>query len=644
MTGRQSESLRNRLMVPVSCGVVVIIFLISTILILAGKTALETVSNSVSEQADQVNTSLQEDLRIVGDREIANAENSLRTKAETLLDHFSILALMPLLTYDFDALNNYSKTLVNDPDILLAYVINDRGDILTNFRNENDAKMQELVVGIDEFSLEEVINHLAASDRVIQVEKQIVQDETPMGEMVLFLSRDSLERQAERTNAEFSKIVGKVNESFASLNQSVKGQVNSSMRTSSKWAVVTGIIGVIGLILIFIILVDQLVIKPVGRVMQMIKEMSQGHLSDRLQLSRKDEIGKMADSIDSFCDTMEQEVLGALNKLADGDLRFAVTPKDDRDALGNALLKMSENLTAMIKQIQENTSVLSSSSEELSTISAQLAAGSEESSSQATNVAASTEQINVSAHDIKMTAEIMSENMQKLTDVTRKIADEVGEIGNKAQEGSDISNTALEMVNNANSTILSLQEAASQIGITTATIEQITEQTKLLALNATIEAARAGESGKGFAVVAGEVKELAKQSSAAAENISGLISDVQNKTQNAATAINEVSEIIKRLNESSNAITSAVDVHSNETDGMLTIVTDSKTATKEVTDSIVSLAAGANEVSSNIQGVSRGVDDSSRGIRQINSSAEELSKLAIQLQALVDKFNLKTTA
>jgi methyl-accepting chemotaxis protein len=636
----RSDSLRTRLMIPVAGVVVAIIALISLILILSGKKALDNVSTNVNILAGQVKERLQEDLQLIGVKEVNNAEASLKTKANSMAELIAGLAPAPILTFDFDVLDNYCRTLANDPDVLLAYVKNSDDDILTTFRNESDPRMQALVSDIEQGSLEMTVEALANSD-VLRVRRQIVHDAVPMGEVVLFISRESLQRQTARTNEDFAGIVEGVDNAFLSLNTGMREQVNGSIKKSIVQSATTGLVGIVILMLSIIFLIDQLIIKPVTGVMRMIGEMADGRLSGRLRLNRNDEIGRMADSIDSFSDTLEHEVLGALNKLAAGDLRFNVTPGNENDAIGNALQTMSQNLTATIKQIQQHAAVLSNSSENLSAISTQLAAGSEEASAQAANVAASTEEISVSSHDIKLTSEKMSENMQRLADVTKKIAEEVSVIGHKAREGLKTSDTAYEMVTNANNTILSLQEAAGEIGITTGTIEEITEQTKLLALNATIEAARAGEAGKGFAVVAGEVKELAKQSAEAADNISGLIRDVQDKTEKAAQAIVEVSEIIRRLNESSRDITSAVTVHSRETEGMLTIVADSKAATSEVADSIVSLAAGANEVAANIQGVSIGVEDSSRGIRQVNGSAVELAHLASGLQSLVDKFNLQ---
>ncbi|MHB8789060.1 MAG: methyl-accepting chemotaxis protein [Desulfobulbaceae bacterium] len=638
----RSQSLRTRLMVPISIVVVAIIALISLVLIVSEKRSFNTVSASVATQADVVKSSLQEDLRGVGEREVQRTEASLKTKAESMASLVAGLAPTVILTFDFDVLDNYCRALASDPDILLAHVVNMEGDTLTSFRNEQDEALRALVSDIDTLSINQVVAALGTNDSAFSVRQQINQDDVPLGHIELFVSREGIREQTAITNEAFGNIVEKVDSAFLTLNKGVEDQVRKSMLNSAWQAVAAGIVGIVILTLSVAFLIDRLIIKPVSSVMHIIGEMAKGHLSERLQLRRSDEIGRMSDSIDTLCDTLEQEVLGSLSKLADGDLRFQVSPKDGQDALGNALQKMSANLTTTIQQIQQNASVLASSSEEMSAISSELAASSEQSTAQAANVAASTEEINVSSHDIKLIAEKMSQNMQRLADVTKRIADEVDEIGNKAKEGSNISGKALDMVNNANSIILSLQEAAGQIGITTATIEEITEQTKLLALNATIEAARAGDAGKGFAVVAGEVKELAKQSADAADNISGLIKDVQDKTENAAKAIIEVSGIIKQLNESSQVITSAVNSHSQETDGMLSIVNESKAATNEVTDSIVSLAAGANEVAANIQGVSKGMEDSSRGIRQINASSEELAQLATQLQELVDKFSLKT--
>lgn len=640
MMSSQSGSLRARLMIPVSIVVIAILAMISFVLIWSERQAFNNISQNVSTLAENVQTKQRQSMEEIEEYQMETVEVALRTKAASMAELVSGLAPTVILTFDFDVLDKYSQALTKDPDIVLAYISNTQGDIITTHRNEEDPALHALIPDVEELSLDLIVKRLAENENAFQVREEIVQDLELLGYVNLFVSRASALQQSKKIAGDFDEMASEISEVFAKLQQGVQGQIEQSTRNSAWQSIIAGIVGIIVLTLAVGILANQLVIKPVTRVMHIISEMAKGHLSERLQLDRDDEIGKMADSIDTLCDNLENEVLASLNKLADGDLSFTVTPKDENDALGNALVKMSYSLNQVMQQIQENASNLTNSSEILSGISAQLAAGSEEVSSQAANVAASTEQINVSSHDITITAEKMSLNMQKLADVTNAIAEEVKEIGNKANMGSSISSNALEMVTNANATIDSLLEAADEIGIATATIEEITEQTKLLALNATIEAARAGEAGKGFAVVAGEVKELAKQSADAAENISSLIKGVQDRTENAAKAIGEISGIIKQLNESSESITAAVDNHSRETDNMQTIVVDSKNGATEVTESILSLAKGANEVASNIQGVSSGMEDSSKGIRKVSDSAEELASLANDLHQLVNKFTL----
>jgi len=629
-------------MVSIISLVVIMLALISFFVNWSTKSAFDRISIRVADLADQVKIRQSGAMAQLQRHQANSAEASLKARARSMAGIVASLIPTPLRALNIDVLDEYCAALMKDPDIVLACVMSSDREILTSFHNKKNNTIHALVGESDKLSLAGITEALRANDMLFSIQENVIQDQKILGRLILLVSRKTVQKQNDDIDAEFKKMADGISKVFVSLHEGIQKQVRQATSRNVRQIILAALAGVICLTIAFTVLIERLIIKPITRIMEIIDEMVKGRLSGRLRLNRNDTIGQLADTIDILSDELESNMLGSLNKLAAGDLTFQVIPKDDQDAVNNAMQKMMRSLTTTIQQVQDNASVLTDSSENLSAVSSELVSGEEETFIQAANIAAATEQINVRSRDIKLTADRLSQNMQKLTDVTATISKEIDEIGGKAGEGSKISFNALEKVNNANATIMSLQEAASEIGITTAAIEEITNQTNLLALNATIEAARAGNAGKGFAVVAGEVKELAKQSAAAAEIISGHIKGIRNKTEEAAKAINDVSDIIKQLNKSSEVITMAVNNHSHETTNMLAIVNDSRNGVDTVTEGLVSLARRAHEVASNIQGISISMDNSCKGIKQVNEAAAELAKLAVQLQTLVEKFNLAT--
>ena len=308
------------------------------------------------------------------------------------------------------------------------------------------------------------------------------------------------------------------------------------------------------------------------------------------------------------------KILDVVNAASQGDLtpEIDVTGSDDLGQIGERLKSFFTSLKNDISEISKNAESVSAAAEELTATSTTMSANAEETSAQAGVVAAASEQVGANVQTVATGAEEMSAS--------------IGEISNNATQAAKVSNEAVEVARKTNDTISTLGVSSKEIGEVVKVITSIAEQTNLLALNATIEAARAGEAGKGFAVVANEVKELANQTAKATEEISAKVQTIQTDSSNAVDAIGEISTIINTINDISSTIASAVEEQS--------------ATTNEMTRNVSEAAKGVGEISQNIAGVSTASEETTQGSSQTKDAANELSKLAVDLQSLVSKFKI----
>ena len=320
-----------------------------------------------------------------------------------------------------------------------------------------------------------------------------------------------------------------------------------------------------------------------------------------------------------------------------------------------------------IKTVQRNAaeiaSKLSSSANELTSVSQNLLNGSKEMSERAENVSKTTdemsftitgmasaaEEISYNISSISSSAVQMSQNMNVVSEAISAITDSIDSVSLQSVEAANVAANAMEMSNNATSTMNNLGEAALEIGKVTEVIKRIAEQTNLLALNATIEAASAGEAGRGFAVVAKEIKELAHQSAKAAEDIATRIMGVQGNTEEAIVVICNVAGIISTINQAVDVIKSAVDHQNKASNEIMTNVADANLGASNIASSIAEVAKGttdmsknvgeaahgATEVAKDIQEVSEAAFRESASAQQLNTSAVALAKVAQELMETV---------
>jgi len=92
------------------------------------------------------------------------------------------------------------------------------------------------------------------------------------------------------------------------------------------------------------------VIKGVKKAHYTIEELSMGNLDVRLDYNHDDEIGKVANSINTLANDLQVYVLGALDKIADGDVKFTVPSKGDKDQIAPVLNRTLNSINELIEE------------------------------------------------------------------------------------------------------------------------------------------------------------------------------------------------------------------------------------------------------------------------------------------------------
>jgi methyl-accepting chemotaxis protein len=308
-----------------------------------------------------------------------------------------------------------------------------------------------------------------------------------------------------------------------------------------------------------------------------------------------------------------RKVSHALEGLAMCDLTRSAN-LDGRDELGVMGRDLDQAITSVgetVRELVATATALSTAASQLSNVSDELTTGAGDASGKAGSAAEAAVQITSSVQSVAAGAEQMTASIR--------------EIAATSSQAAQVANESMVIATTTSTQIAELGQASLEIGDVVKLITSIAEQTNLLALNATIEAARAGDAGKGFAVVASEVKDLAQETARATDDITAKIASIQQRSAGAGAAIVRIEEVIGQLSDYSTTIASAVEEQS--------------ATTNEMTRSISDAATGSGQVQASFAAVSEVTAATSDVARASKDAADDLSGLAVKLNALVGRFS-----
>lgn len=359
----------------------------------------------------------------------------------------------------------------------------------------------------------------------------------------------------------------------------------AEMESSIFWSAVSVILVMLGIAVAAGFLFANSITKPLIRLSNTMNTIEQNSdLTQRANISSKDEIGEMATSLDSMLDKFQN----------------------------------------IVQQVGGSTAQLSAAAEEMSAVTMQTSHGIQEQQSQ-------TDQLATAMNE-------MAATVQEVARHAMDAANAAAAANNESTEGRQVVNNAVntidslaEAISSSSSAIEKVEADSDRIGTVLEVIRGIAEQTNLLALNAAIEAARAGEQGRGFAVVADEVRTLAGRTQEATQEIQQMIESLQSSSKQAV-----------HLMEQSREQTQSGVEQTGKAGDALTAIADEVGRINDMNTQIASAAeeqsAVAEEINHNVVTINQVADESAQGAEQTARASEDLSKLATDLQQMVAQF------
>ncbi len=302
--------------------------------------------------------------------------------------------------------------------------------------------------------------------------------------------------------------------------------------------------------------------------------------------------------------------------------------KDEIGKMGKAVLRMQQQLSGIVAELDNIAEILVNDSNTLYTISERVneastdnSATNEELAASMEETSAATETVNESIKHMNTSAVSVADKIQNGTVLTSEVMDKTTSIYQKTKSASNETIQVYDTIRHTSEEAIKKAKEVEKINELANAIQDIAEETNLLSLNASIEAARAGEHGKGFAVVASEISKLAAQSTQTGAHILTIVDEVNLSVETLTKCLIDALDFLenKVMNDFSDFMSSSKEY----SDAAKTIEDFMTLANHEVSE----LKRGIMNITSAMEGIRDNVSECTTGINDIAVKTTDVVEL-----------------